>query len=828
MTTEAKPVSGKEKKRLAKIASKGGAKNESKSKDATRASNPTVSNELMYFLANASKDSNASLKAATASVAFNVKLLRAPPSLSSAVPTFFKGPTLLTNSASSVAFGGNGIIKALSLLAPNPKDSVLVEEWLELERTALRSSCSASARKSALTLIEKALSSSAGRYLVNDSITIADIAVVITLSSQKIETSDIIQSYLGKHTSTKIFIEGSTLLDTLVPPPHIDLDTNPSILLAVNSVFYNAIISIAPLGYVVPDVVMAKCKQLKHGDYQCKEAMPLFAKLKASANLPPGVKSPIQLAESIVELIPNDNPVVDNLEISKGFILCRVKPSYLEKHLNRMMNSGETDQEPKVSIPSNLQGKDDVVVVDFSSPNIAKEMHVGHLRSTIIGEAVCRILELAGSDVKRVNHVGDWGTQFGMLITYLKEACPEINDNKTDGVNIGDLTQFYKKAKARFDEDAEFKKVSQLNVVKLQAGDEECLAIWKILCDISRKEFEKVYKRLDITVEECGESFYNSKIPAVIEEFEKAGHISIEEGGAKCVFVPNDIVPLMLQKSDGGFGYDSTDMTAMKYRLSELGASRIVYITDFSQGTHFQKVFSATEKIGWLDQKKHKLEHIGFGTVNGDDGKRFKTRSGDTVRLVDLLDEAVSRMEKSLIERIDAGKASITLEQVPEVAASMGYGAVKYFDLHRNPTSNYKFSYDEMLSPIGDTAIYLLYAHARLESICTKGLVKHNIDVDEIVKNKDVKISLGHASERNLAFHMLIFADMIEEVLKDLSPKLVCDFLYALSNAVSRFCECCQVLNTPEMKSRLLLCRSSAIVMRQCFDLLGIRHVRRI
>lgn len=823
MTAEAKPVlSGKEKKRLAKKAAKDGAKNESTPKDATHAPKPDLSNDLMYFLANASTESNASLKAATASVAFNIELLRAPPSISSTLPNFFNGPTLVTNGASSVAFGGNGILKALSLLATGPKDSVLVEEWLELERTALRSSCSASARKAALTLLEKSLSSRSGRYLVNDSLTIADIAIVITLASQEVVISDIIQSYLDAHTSTQIFIQGSTLLNTLVPPPSIDLDTNPSLILAVNSVVRKAIVSLVPPGIDIPDVVMEKCKQLKHGDYQCKEAMPLFAKLKAR------FQSPIQLAESIVKMIPEDNPVVDTLQVSKGFILCKVKPSYLEKHLNKMMNSAEADQEPKVSSPDNLQGKDDVVVVDFSSPNIAKEMHVGHLRSTIIGEAVCRILELAGSDVKRVNHVGDWGTQFGMLITYLKEACPEINDNKSDGVNIGDLTVFYKKAKARFDEDSEFKKVSQLNVVKLQAGDKECLAIWQTLCDISRKEFEKVYKRLDITVEECGESFYNDKIGPVIKEFEKAGHISVEEGGAKCVFVPKHTVPLMLQKSDGGFGYDSTDMTAMKYRLSELGASRIVYITDFSQGDHFQKVFLAADKIGWLDQKKHQLEHIGFGTVMGEDGKRFKTRSGDTVRLVDLLDEAVSRMEKSLYERISDGKANITSEQVPEVAASMGYGAVKYYDLNRNPKSNYKFSYDQMLDTQGNTAIYLLYAHARLESICTKGLERHQVDVDEIVKNKDVKIVLSHASERNLAFHMLMFADMIEEVIRDLSPKLVCDFLYALSNAVSEFYANCPVLGTPSMVSRLLLCRSSAIVMRQCFDLLGIRHVKRI
>lgn len=226
--------------------------------------------------------------------------------------------------------------------------------------------------------------------------------------------------------------------------------------------------------------------------------------------------------------------------------------------------------------------------------------------------------------------------------------------------------------------------------------------------------------------------------------------------------------------------------------------------------------------------KKHSLEHIGFGTVQGEDGKRFKTRSGDTVRLVDLLDEAVKRMEESLHARIAEGKAVISADEVPETAAAMGYSAVKYFDLRRNPTSNYKFSYDKMLDTKGDTGIYLLYAHARLESIISKGKADHNIDVNDIIKNKNAKIVLNHPSERNLALHLQMFSDMIVEVLKDLYPFRVCDFLYALSNAVSDFVTQCKVLGSPEMESRLLLCRASTVVMRQCFELLAIRYVKRI
>ncbi len=379
---------------------------------------------------------------------------------------------------------------------------------------------------------------------------------------------------------------------------------------------------------------------------------------------------------------------------------------------------------------------------------------------------------------------------------------------------------------ARFDEDVEFKKTSQLNVVKLQAGDEECRAIWNVLCEISRKEFEKVYKRLDISLDECGESFYNDKIPPVIKELEEKDLIETSNG-AKCVFLPKYKIPLMLQKSDGGYGYDSTDMAALKYRIQELGATRVVCITDFSQGDHFHMIFDAGRMAGWVDEK-HQLEHIGFGTVMGEDGKRFKTRSGDTVRLVDLLDEAVNRMKTSLYERIKEKKSALPEEEVPQVSATMGYGAVKYFDLRRNPTTNYQFSYDQMLDTKGNTAIYLLYAHARLESICSKGKADYNVDVDDLISNKTAKIVIGDKYERLLVFHLQMFADVIEEVLKDLYPYRICDFLYALSNAVSDFVTQCKVLGSKEMESRLLLCRASALVMRQCFTLLGIGHVKRI
>eukprot|EP00536_Pseudo-nitzschia_multiseries_P014676 jgi/Psemu1/246242/estExt_Genewise1.C_7510004 len=546
--------------------------------------------------------------------------------------------------------------------------------------------------------------------------------------------------------------------------------------------------------------------------------MPAFASLKKSGAMPPGINGPPQLAQLVIDKVGTNHPVITEMRIQgPGFIMCKIAPSYLEAHIAKTLGNKSL---PKPPVPD---GPQETCLVDFSSPNIAKEMHVGHLRSTIIGEAVCRILEFVGYNVERINHVGDWGTQFGMLIQYLKEEYPDFSSSMP---NITDLTAFYKAAKQRFDDDADFKKTAQLNVVKLQSGDEECMEIWRLLCDVSRKEFQKVYDRLDVTVRECGESFYNDKIPPVIDEFNEAGLLRVEEGGAKCVFVENYKIPLMLQKSDGGYGYDSTDMAALKYRLHTVKATRSIYITDFTQGDHFAMCFRAAKDIGWIDNGQQ-LQHIGFGTVQGEDGKRFKTRSGTTVRLVDLLDEAVSRMEGSLKDRIASGRAQITEDEVHGVAEAVGYGAVKYFDLRRNPTSNYKFSYDAMLDTKGNTAVYLLYARVRFESILRKAKAEFDCDVDELIASGE-QIVITHESERNLALQIQSFADVLDLTLEDLLPYHICDYVYSLSIAGSDFVTQCKVLGTPEMKSRLLLCHVTATSMKQCFDLLGIRHIKRI
>ncbi|KAL7542668.1 hypothetical protein ACHAXR_011985 [Thalassiosira sp. AJA248-18] len=807
----------------------------------TAAKKPKASNPV-YRLANvptSGTSDSCTLKACMASILYGNPLLPGG-SAASDLP-FVHGPALLYGDATSVspvvAFGGNGIIKALALVSNTEEGKCTMtpamDDWLEYERSELRPALNSGNGKKfemALAKVAVALEGHGGTSVVvgSETLTAADLAITLTLlhhenAASALSNNASIQAYVDITKNSPVYAQAKKLASKLLPPASFD-PSDPSLLKASSAIFATAISSAFPSAISLGIEIKAfKCKDIKHGDFQCNVAMPLFQKLKASGALPSGVNTPQQVAQKIIDAVEggeDNNPVLCDLTVNgPGFIMSRVKASFLESGVNDILKNGAPTK-PKCT---NFNSSN--VVVDFSSPNIAKEMHVGHLRSTIIGEAVCRILEYTGSDVKRLNHVGDWGTQFGMLIQYLKEEYPEFHQNIP---NITNLTVFYKNAKSRFDESPEFKKISQLNVVKLQAGDEECKKIWQVLCDVSRKEFEKVYKRLDISVEECGESFYNDKISPVIDEFNERGLVSVEEGGAKCVFVPKYKVPLMLQKSDGGYGYDSTDMAAIKYRLDTLKANQIVYITDFTQGDHFQMVFAAAKKIGWVNDDSHRLDHIGFGTVQGEDGKRFKTRSGDTVRLVDLLDEAVARMEASLKERRTDGKANISDDEVHATASAMGYGAVKYFDLRRNPTSNYIFSYDRMLDTKGNTAIYLLYAHARLESIVTKGKADHGVDIDALIKDGKSKIVLAHKSERNLGLHLQFFADSIEETLEDLFPYHICDFVYALSIAASEFITQCKVLGSPEMESRLLLCRATAITMRQCFDLLGIRHVMRI
>lgn len=567
--SELKKAAKKAEKAAKKAAAKGGGGGETSGKGGPQSTAPpppavvSAPPAPKLMLCNASEGCSATLKAVWAARHYNVPLVAAknkdtPKSLGTK-------PALLYGSDTVLGGGGNAMAKAVALMG-GASYSFEADEWCEMERTT-RDTLDVKALAAALE------ASSCGVHLIGEEDSVADIATVVTLSKVDQSKQDswppVVKTYYKAHLQVLEVAKAS--IRQYLPEPPVDLN-DPSLIKVLTSIFTDAFEQVVP-DADVPKTLVSKCANAKHGDYQCSGAMPAFSSLKKSGKLPSDIKDPPQLAHAIVAQLSPNHPVLSDLAVQgPGFILCRISSLYLQNQVQKIISSGSLPK-PKL--------KPEQCVVDFSSPNIAKEMHVGHLRSTIIGEAACRILEFVGHKVERVNHVGDWGTQFGMLIQYLKEEYPDFAQSMP---NITDLTGFYKSAKQRFDEDADFKKTSQLNVVKLQSGDEECLKIWKILCDVSRKEFQKVYDRLDVTVFECGESFYNEKIPPVIEEFNEAKLLKVEEGGAKCVFVDGYKVPLMLQKSDGGFGYDSTDMAALKYRLQILNAQRIIVITDFSQG----------------------------------------------------------------------------------------------------------------------------------------------------------------------------------------------------------------------------------------------------
>lgn len=338
------------------------------------------------------------------------------------------------------------------------------------------------------------------------------------------------------------------------------------------------------------------------------------------------------------------------------------------------------------------------VIVDFSSPNIAKQMHVGHLRSTIIGDAICRLLEFLGHDVLRLNHVGDWGTQFGMLIAHLEDRFPNF---KNESPPISDLQAFYKESKVRFDEDEDFKKRAYQKVVKLQGGDADCRKAWNLICDVSRKEFQHIYDLLDVKIEERGESFYNDRMKVIVEYLDKNGLLEMDDG-RKLMWGNKDEdfggIPLTVVKSDGGFTYDTSDMATIQHRLEEEKANWVIYVTDSGQSSHFKAIFSCAKRAKILDESKHRVDHVGFGVVLGEDGKKFKTRSGDTVKLSDLLDEGMKRSIEKLIEK--GRDKALSADELVQAQKNVAFACIKYADLSKNRTNEYVFSFDRVSFPL--------------------------------------------------------------------------------------------------------------------------------
>jgi len=564
--------------------------------------------------------------------------------------------------------------------------------------------------------------------------------------------------------------------------------------------------------YAKIDPLLEKASNPKFGDYQSNIALSLAKRLG---------QQPRKIAEQIIQKLD----VADICETPQlagaGFINLTLLTSYLETQLRDIYVDSRLGI-ARAKTPKRT-------VVDFSAPNIAKEMHVGHLRSTIIGDSIARVLEFLGHNVLRLNHVGDWGTQFGMLITHLRET---ESVNNYDLLDLGELVEFYRESKKRFDDDAEFRERSRRAVVELQSGDKEAKIAWEFLCNKSRIEFEIIYALLDVRFdEERGESFYNPFLPLVVEDLDKAG-LLVENQGAECVFLDGfknkegEPLPLIVQKSDGGYNYATTDLAAVRYRIEEDKANRLIYVTDAGQANHFAQVFQVARRAGWIPENIE-IDHVPFGLVQGEDGKKLKTRSGETVKLKDLLDEAIVRARADLENRLQTEERQETEDFVANAAKVVGISAVKYADLSQNRTSNYVFSYDRMLTLQGNTAPYMLYAYARIQGISRKG----EVDFEQL--GDSVDILLQHETELLLAKHLLQLDDVVSTVEQDLFPNRLCEYLFQLSQKFNQFYDRDRgvpVLNAEEplRTSRLVLCNLTARTLKLGLSLLGIQVLDRM
>lgn len=548
----------------------------------------------------------------------------------------------------------------------------------------------------------------------------------------------------------------------------------------------------------------------KFGHYQCNSAMKL-AKLV-------GLK-PRDIAEGLIAQLDRKDEqgavIVRNLEIAgPGFINITLDPQFISGRVVNMLKLPRLG----IDIPEHPQR----IIIDFSSPNTAKEMHVGHLRSTIIGDCLSRLFEFLGDDVLRLNHIGDWGTAFGMLIAYMKENASSVlrgNEN----TDLGNLVAWYKASKIQFDADPEFKKRSQLEVVALQRGDADSLKSWGIICDISRKAYQEIYDLLDIRLIERGESFYNPQLADTVADLQSKGLVAVSQG-AKCIFLEGfqnregDTLPLMVQKSDGGYNYDTTDMAAIRQRIEVEKADRLIYVTDAGQAQHFKMIFKAAEKAGYLDPSKVRADHVPFGMVLGSDGKKFRTRSGETEKLIDLIDTAIGQAGQILAVR----SPEMLLEERDELAKDLGISAIKYADLSCHRVSDYTFSYERMLRFEGNTAAFLMYAYVRIAGI------KRKVKADVELLKKSGHVKLEHPSEVALGAHLAQFSEALEMVAEDLLPNRLTDYLFNLAEKFNAFFRDCRVEGTPQQDSRLLLCEATACVMKQGLEILGLKTVEKM
>lgn len=544
-------------------------------------------------------------------------------------------------------------------------------------------------------------------------------------------------------------------------------------------------------------------------DFQANGAMAVAKRL----GLKPG-----EVAAQVVEAAQL-NGMCQTVEATpQGFINLTLSDEYLASELKARVADARLGMAPAQEVMS--------VVVDYSHPNVAKEMHAGHLRTTVIGDALCRMLEFAGHHTIRENHVGDWGTPFGQLIEHLLDIGEEEAAHE---LSIGDLNTFYRQARAEFVASPEFQDRSRRRVVLLQSGDAETMRLWHILVDQSVAYFEDVYRKLGVLLtpeDVVGESFYNSMLPTIVDDLRGAG-LLVESDGAQCVFPEGytnregEPLPLIVQKSDGGFGYAATDLAALKDRFGRLGADLVLYVVGAPQAQHLAMCFDVARAAGWIPDGKQAV-HVSFGSVLGEGGKMLASRAGVAVKLIDLLDEAVQRATEVVADR----SRDLSEEEGVEVARQVGIGAVKYADLSTDRTRDYVFDWDRMLSLDGNTAPYMLYARARCLSIFRRG----RLDPGSFVTG-DVGVVLAEPPERALALALLEFPTALDSTLATWSPHKLCGYLYDLAGLYTAFYENCPVLGAPstEMRdSRLVLCAATAEVLGRGLGLLGIETPERM
>jgi len=548
-----------------------------------------------------------------------------------------------------------------------------------------------------------------------------------------------------------------------------------------------------------------RTKDKTHGDFATNLAMMLTKVAR---------KNPRDVAQLIIDNMPQDSQVVKVEIAGPGFINFFIDDNALTTQLMAALN----DDHLGIQLP-----EPQTVVVDYSSPNLAKEMHVGHLRSTVIGDSVVRALEFQGHNVIRQNHVGDWGTQFGMLLAYMEELRAEKGEQAQ--MELSDLETFYRAAKVRFDESEDFANRARKLVVSLQSGDEYCNKLWREFNDISLSHCHDVYERLGVSLtrkDVRGESTYNDDLQQVVKDLDAKGLLS-ESNGAKVVFQDEfktkdgDPLPVIIQKADGGYLYATSDLAAMRYRSNVLKADRALYFVDLRQALHFQQVFKLARTAGFINPDMS-LEHMGFGTMNGNDGRPFKTRSGGVVKLVDLLTEADTRA----LELVRSKNPDMDQAELEKIAKVVGISSVKYADLSKNRASDYTFSFEQMLSFEGNTAPYLLYAYTRVA-----GIFKRAADIDL----SDAKMQLDHDKEKELGNKLAQFAEVLSRMVTKGQPHALCGYLFELAGAFSSFYEACPVLaaeSEAQKKSRLLLSQLTAKTLKQGLNLLGIETLERM